>query len=145
MSHYATANDLLNRVAPEIGVSPVSNPYASTNRVFTQLRYLLDSTGQELIELYPWQQGVKEHQITTDSADSGNYTLPDDFSYMIDQTGWERANDQPLYGPLSAQDWTYLLGRDLVSTTIYGSFRLKDGKFSLFPQPPVLHFRRFDR
>jgi hypothetical protein len=42
----------------------------------------------------------------------------------------------PLFGPLSAQDWQYLLGRDLVTSSIYASFRIKDGTFNLFPQPP---------
>jgi hypothetical protein len=42
----------------------------------------------------------------------------------------------PLFGPLSPQDWQYLLGRDLVSSTIYASFRLQDGVMRLFPQPP---------
>ena len=40
-------------------------------------------------------------------------------------------------GPLSAQDWTYLKGRNLVSQSIYASFRLMDNKFDLFPQNPV--------
>ena len=55
---------------------------------------------------------------------------------MLNQTGWERSENVPLTGPLSGQAWQYLLGRDLVSTTIYASFRIKQGEFSIFPQPP---------
>lgn len=130
------ANTILNRVAAEIGVAPVIDPYASTDPLFVQMKYLLNTAGEELGQAYPWELLTRSHQITTSSLDSGDYDLPDDFGYMINQTGWERSQNIPLGGPLSAQDWTYLLGRDLVNQTIYASFRLDDGKFRIFPQPP---------
>lgn len=131
------ANDLLNRVAAEVGLEVNSNPYSSGLQHFTQMTYLLQTCGEELALAYQWEFLNESHQITTDAElDSGDYDLPSDFHYMIPQTHWERANNVPLFGPLSAQDWTYLLGRDLVSQTIYASFRLKEGKFSIFPQPP---------
>lgn len=132
----ATANDILNRVAAEVGIDPVPDPYASTNQAFKQMTYLLNIAGEELNQLYPWEEMNQEHQITTLGTDSGNYPLPSDFLYMLNQTGWERSENVPLFGPLSGQDWQYLLGRDLVSQTIYASFRMKQGQFSIFPQPP---------
>jgi len=132
----SSANDILNRVAAEVGLDTVPDPYGSAQQEFKQMRFLLDIAGEELSQLYQWEFLNKEHQITTLDTDSGDYDLPDDFLYMINQTGWERAENVPLYGPLSAQDWTYLIGRDLVSQTIYASFRLKQDKFSIFPQPP---------
>lgn len=131
-----TANDILNQVAAEIGITPVADPYGSQDDVFVQMRYLLNTAGVELVTAYPWELLNREASITTMNGDSGVYDLPDDFYYMIDQTGWERSQNVPLFGPLSAQDWQYLLGRDLVNSTIYASFRLKEGKFNLFPQPP---------
>lgn len=126
----------MNQVAAEVGLEPVTDPFGSAEQHFVQMRYLLQTAGDELALAFPWEFLVGEHQITTVDTDTGNYDLPDDFLYMIDQTGWERSENVPLFGPLSAQDWTYLLGRDLVSFTIYASFRLKDGTFSIFPQPP---------
>ena len=131
-----TANQCLNRVAAEIGVAPVVDPFASVDPTFVQLRYLLNTAGEELYQAYPWELLNRSHQITTSALDTGDYDLPDDFGYMINQTGWERDQNVPLWGPLSPQDWTYLLGRDLVNQTIYASFRLSEGKFKLFPQPP---------
>ena len=132
----ATANDILNRVAAEVGLDTVPDPYASTNQAFTQMKALLNIAGEELNQLHPWEEMNREHQITTSSQDSGNYPLPADFLYMLNQTGWERSENVPLFGPLSGQAWQYLLGRDLVSSTIYASFRVKQGEFSIFPQPP---------
>jgi len=131
-----TANNILNRVAAEVGLEVDLDPYGSNDKHFIQMTYLLQTCGEELCLAYPWEFLTEEHQITTSDVDSGDYALPTDFQYMIPQTGWERANNVPLFGPLTPQDWTYLLGRDLVTQTIYASFRLKEGQFSIFPQPP---------
>ena len=131
-----TAGKILNRVAAEVGVAPVNDPYGTEDPTFQQLTYLLNIAGEELGIAYEWGVLQKEHTIVTLDTDSGDYPLPDDFNYIINQTGWERAENVPLGGPLSPQDWQYLLGRDLVTQTIYASFRLKQGYFSIFPQPP---------
>ncbi len=130
-----TANDILNRVAAEVGIAPVADPYASTDPVFVKLQYLLTTAGEELVIAHPWEFLVRSHQILTLLGDSGDYDLPDDFAYMINQTGWERNENVPLGGPLSAQDWTYLKGRDLAQNTLYASFRLAQGKFNVYPDP----------
>ena len=132
----STASEILNRVAVEIGTAPVADPYASSDPTFIQLQHMLNIAGEELLMWYPWELLVKETNIVTSNADSGDYPLPADFFSMINQTGWERNEQVPLYGPLSPQDWQYLKGRDLVSQTIYASFRLNDGMFRVFPQPP---------
>jgi hypothetical protein len=136
MARFSTANDIINRAALEVGLVPSNDAAADPDESFIQLTGLLTSAGQEMVELHPWQilRGVYEF-ITLDT-DTGTYDLPEDFSYMIDQTGWDKTNRVAIGGPLSAQDWSYLDGRDLVSQSIYASFRLVDGKFDLYPQPP---------
>lgn len=136
MARYLSVDDIINRAAVEAGLLPSSSPVTDTDEAFIQLVGLLNSAGQELCELHPWQSLVKEYSITTTGNDDGTYNLPDDFNYMIDQTGWDRTNRVAIGGPLSAQDWTYLVGRDLVSQSIYASFRQVDGKLDLYPQPP---------
>lgn len=137
-TRIATAEKIINRAAIEIGLAPVADPFASDDPSFLQLVALLNTVGEELCTAYQWEFLTRSHQITTAALDTGDYSLPSDFLYMIPQTGWERANNMPLAGPLSSQDWTYLLGRDLVSTTIYASFRIREGSFSIFPQPPPI-------
>ncbi len=130
-----TANEILNQVAAEIGLMPVADPYGSQDEAFIQMRYLLNTAGKELITAYPWELLNRQTSITTAPGDSGDYPLPDDFYYMIDQTGWERSQRVPLGGPLSPQDWQFLVARNF-NSTIYASFRIDEGKFRLFPQPP---------
>lgn len=145
MGRYSTVNEILNRTALEVGLIPVTDPEASSDESFIQLTGLLTSAGQEMVELHPWQILRGVYEFTTTDTDTGTYDLPDDFSYMIDQTGWDQTNRVAVGGPLSAQDWSYLLGRDLVSQSIYASFRLVDGKFDLFPQPPPVDLKiRFE-
>lgn len=131
-----TANNILNRVAAECGLEPVEDAYSTPDPAFIQMRYLLNAAGEELVQAYPWEVLIKEHQIITAPLDTGNYPLPDDFLYMINQTGWERNQQVPLFGPLTPQEWQYLIGSNLVSSTIYASFRLQEGLFRIFPQPP---------
>lgn len=136
MARLEKVNSILRGVIGEVGLDPSdANPYGSVDPNFIQLRILLESACQELVELHPWQILKKEHQILTTSADSGTYDLPSDFCYMIDQTGWERTNRLALGGPLTSQEWAYLKGRNLVSSTIYACFRFTDNKFDLYPTP----------
>lgn len=129
------ASEILNRAAAEVGVAPVPEPYSTQEQVFMQMQYLLNTAGEELMQAYPWEFLVRSHQITTVQGQSV-YPLPDDFGYMINQTGWEQSQNVPLGGPLSAQDWTYLKGRNLAQNTLYASFRIAQGELHIYPDPP---------
>ena len=137
ISRFITNNEVINRVAVEVGLTPQSDVFSNDDPAFTQLQYLLTTSCQELMEMYPWQILTRSFQLTTTLDQIGKLKLPDDFAYMIDQTGWERKENVPLIGPLSAQDWAYLLGRDLVGSTIYASFRYNENELWIFPQNPM--------
>ena len=137
VSRFITNNEICNRVAVEVGLTPVSDVFASEDPAFVQLTYLLTTAVQELMEMYPWQILTRQFQHTTVQDEVGIIDLPNDFAYMIDQTGWERRENVPLIGPLSPQDWTFLEGRDLVGSTIYASFRFDQNKFTIFPNDPM--------
>lgn len=156
MARLSTANDIINRVAVEVGLLKVSDPVASLDETFIQLVELLNAAGQEMVELHEWQVLRGKYAVLTgttppaDPSTPGTFDLPDDFSYMIDQTGWEHSNRVAIGGPLSAQDWTYLEGRDLISQSIYASFRLVENQFDIYPQDPVpdgldIHFEYISR
>lgn len=137
VNRYSTVNDIVNQVAVEVGLAPVADIFATTDVSFEQLRYLLQSSLKELLELHPWQILTRTFDYTTVHGETGKIALPTDFGYMIPQTGWEQNNNVPLVGPLSPQDWTYLQGRDLVGSTIYASFRLNENELWIFPQNPA--------
>lgn len=140
MPRYDTAGDIINAVAAETISTTTSDPFTSTDPAFVQLVQLLTNSGRELLGLHQWNKFVKEHSITTAvPPDDGNYDLPDDFAYFIDQTGWTPTNaglGLPLGGPLSEQDWAYLVNTNLASSTIFVSFKMSEGQFQVLPQPP---------
>lgn len=137
VSRFITNNDIINRVAVEVGLTAVTDVFTSDDPAFIQLQYLLTASAQELLEMYPWQILTRNYQRTTVADESGDLPLPADFAYMLDQTGWEQSQNVPLIGPLSAQEWTYLLGRDLVGSTIYASFRFDQNMLRIFPNDPM--------
>jgi hypothetical protein len=137
---YARADDILNNVASACGLTPVSNPFTSTDPSFLQMIRILNAAGQELIGLHEWQKLQKAHTILTAvPPDDGDYDLPTDYSYMINQTGWTPSSSGlglPVGGPLSPQDWAYMTNVTATALTLFISFRIAEGLFRVFPQPP---------
>lgn len=133
----ATANDILNQVGVEIGLDPVNDPFSATDATYRQMKYLINTAGEELCQLYPWEFLRKEGEIIVDAADSGQYDLPDDFLYLQNQTMWNRTNRRPVMGPLSPQDWQLLKGWDSTGELTYVSYRLTEDKLQLWPEPPA--------
>jgi hypothetical protein len=150
MARLYDANTIINRAAVECGLLKDPNPLDSQDESFVQLSELLNAAGQEMVELNPWQILEKPFTVLTQDTDSGSYDLPDDFAYMMDQTGWEHTNRLPMGGPLSSQDWAWLEGRNLINSTMYASFQLQNNKFDIYPNNPVpegldIHFQYISR
>lgn len=131
---YWNAGQIIAQVQAEVGLEPEQDPYASTDQASKQLTYLLTATGKELLRMFPWRDLARNHTFTTPAPNNdGVYDLPEDFAYMLPQTHWNTTDAVPVFGPISPSDWSYLVGRGLVSSTIYISFRLQDRKFTIFP------------
>lgn len=141
MARFDTAAEIVNSAAVECGLTASADVFASSDAAFVQMRTMLTNVGRELLALHQWNRFVKVHSITTNvPPDTGDYDLPDDFAYMIDQTGWtptNGGNGLPLGGPLSEQDWTYLVNTNLAASQIYVSFKIAEGLIQLLPQPPA--------
>lgn len=133
MARYETAAQAINQAATECGLTAVSDPYASTDPAFIQLRNILRSCGRELLTMYEWQQLKKTYSFVTTTAAS--YDFPTDFDHMLDGTQWDPTTRLPLGGPLTDQDFAYLVNTNLASSTIYISFRENAGQFKILPNP----------
>jgi len=99
--------------------------------------------------MHEWQTLNKQFTLTMHNTDSGKYDLPADFGYMIEQTGWNPTNLLPLGGPMTPQNWEYLVNTGLATDTIYVTFRVNQGQFWVLPQPPqegsVINFEYVSR
>lgn len=141
MARYDEAGDIINVAAAECGLTPVEDPYLSQDPSFTQLCTLLTAAGQELLALHEWNRMNRTHEIifgttVSNPPDTGKFDFPDDFGYFIDQTGWSETERLPLGGPLTAQDYAYLVNTNLASSTVYVTFRQNEGQFWVLPDPP---------
>jgi hypothetical protein len=140
MSRFQSAGDLINRVAVSVGLQRTADPFASSDPAYVQLCTLATECGDDLVQENDWQQLQRTESFVTMVGDTGLYPLPDDFSYMIEQTGWQQGAPgaaYPLLGPASAQWWSYLEASQLYTVTIYAWFRIAEGLLQLWPQPPA--------
>ena len=129
-----TVNEILNRVAVEVGLDTTQDPFSSTDRNFVQLRTLLNIAGEELAIMYDWNVLTARTGIDTTEDQSGAYALPKDFLRITNQTAWEHNNRVPV-PMISPQEWSAMNGRNYVSDTIYPKYRLQNGLFTVYPQP----------
>lgn len=132
MALFDTAGNIINAVASEVGLDTVADPYASSDPNMIQLAALLNAVGDELNQLFDWQQHRREGTITT--VGSNPYTPPADFDRMIDQTQWSTDQNTPLGGPLNAQDWQYLVNSGVGASDFWVSFRIAEQSFYVMPE-----------
>jgi len=142
MARYDEAGDIINRAAAECGITPVTDPFLSTDSSFKELVVFFTSAGQEMLALYEWNKLNRTHSIITGTTPSnpigtGKYDLPDDFGYFIDQTGWDKTERLPLGGPMTNQDYAYLVNTNLANSTVFVTFRMNEGQFWVLPDPPL--------
>jgi hypothetical protein len=139
MPRFDTAGNIINGAAGEVGLTPVSDPFASTDPNFVQLRNLLTVCGRELFGARSngWAKLTRKFSFTTPAVPVTNVVaLPTDFGYFLDQTGWNPTERLPLGGPLTVQDWDYLVATNLAPSTIYLCFYFEAGEIRLLPNPP---------
>lgn len=133
MANYWTTLQVLNQISGELGLTRTASVSGLVEVQAIQLLALLNSSGNELMLYYPWEQFHKEWVFNT-VLDQGDYDLPSDWNYAVDQTQWDRSNHWPLLGPKSAQEWAWLKG-GLLSVAPRLRFRIQENKFKLWPVP----------
>lgn len=136
-TRFETANVIVNQAASECGLLPITDVFATSDPSFKQMTYLLTSCGRDLVEEYPWNRVIRTHEITVAGGDDGKYTLPSDFAYMINQTGWNRSLGEMMGGPAGDQLWANIEANNTVAP-LYITFHFREGEFWVWPQPPAV-------
>jgi hypothetical protein len=134
---FEQAGSIINDAAVELGLAPLANnggaAQSSTDPNFMLLWRLLKRVGRQLALEHDWVQLRKEHSFTTDGVES-EYDLPEDFSRMVNQTGWNRTQDRSLH-PSGEPLWQYLKASDSTLGLMF-VFLPKRQTLELWPQPP---------
>lgn len=128
-----TAGQILNMVATEAGLPEASDPYASTNAYFVQMRTLLKSAGMEIGQARDWKVLEREATITGDGVTT-SWALPSDFLRMKDGSGYDRSEDRAFGGPVSAKGWQRLKASGVVPS-MRPLYRVQGGRMVFFEAP----------
>ena len=139
---------ICQQVANDIGISKpitiVGNPDQTAVRLLAQATVALEELGRA----YNWLELVTEHPFST-VASQDDYSLPSDFSRLVNQTLWDRSNFEEIRGPLSPQQWQEYKSSVLASTaTIWKKFRIRNVSgttyFSIHPTPDAVESLVFE-
>lgn len=132
MSLLSVVQTACKRLGLPVPTTVISN----ANTLVTQLLSLLEEGGKEVRDTYYWPQLNRTATITLVDAQSG-YNLPSDINFTLARTQWDRTNQWPLVGPLSAEQWqTYKSGIAVPATRrLYRVMGFGPAKFEIYPTP----------
>lgn len=101
----------------EIGIARPSAVISNTDDQIKQLLHFVDREGIQLAKDHDWVGLQKLHSFTTVDG-TAEYALPTDYSRLIRNTEWDRAENWPMFGPVTPQQWqtikSGLIGRGVV-------------------------------
>ena len=127
----ATALKIIQTVAAETGL-PIPITLSSTDIGTVQLVALLNSAGYESCIYYPWEFLQEKQLIVTDGVNT-SFPLPADYLYQIDNTGNSIAQPNTLFGPITAQVWSY--NESSIMGGITTMYQIRDNLMQFFPLP----------
>lgn len=132
-----TAGDIINTVAVEVGLTAVTDVYASTNPLFVQLVTLLRIAGRELVYKFPDPNLRIDYSFDTGAAPTTNvFDLPSDFAYIRSQTGWDEVSNLAVPGGLTDADWSFLTGSGAGNDGWFIAYKENANEIWLYPNPP---------
>jgi hypothetical protein len=100
-----------------------------------QLLALANRTGRTLANDLRWQVLLSTYTFAT-VASTANYSLPSDFGRFANLTQWDRTNDNPVRGPVTAMEWEYLQSSGFGASSIFDKvFRIAGNYFAIYPTP----------
>tara|TARA_R110000824_G_scaffold87622_1_gene215963 strand:- start:5338 stop:6033 length:696 start_codon:yes stop_codon:yes gene_type:complete len=126
---------MINGAQDTIGLNRSATVVSSTDTNTRTLLALAQTEGQEVLERFSWPQTQAEATHTTLAAQLQGVmtTIAPGFSYIINQTFWNRTLTQPVLGPLSPSEWQLLVAR--TTTGPYSQFRIRAGQLFAYPAP----------
>ncbi len=84
--------------------------FASTDAQITQLRGLLQATGNDLVAVHEWSSLVNQTTFTCAGTNAQTGTPPAGFDRMSDGVDiWNATRKQKIVGPVTAREWTDLI------------------------------------
>src|SRR5688572_13310566 len=132
MAVRASVLTIVNQALQELGLPQVTTTLSALDdETGFQTLGLMNALGTQLVKVHDWQFLEKVQQFTGDGVQT-QFPLPADFGRIVNQTQWASAMKRPMYGPMSAQGWSWVQ-YGIVSVGVYYRYRILDDLFSVFP------------
>lgn len=131
-----TMLSIINSAQKRLGLNVSSTVAGNSDDTTVQMLNLLNQAGEELAEVYTWQALQKEATFTTLAAESqGAITsiATWGFSYIRNQTIWNRDLRRPVFGALNAEEWQLLKASSVQGP--YSQYRIRGGLLMFIPSP----------
>jgi len=112
----------------------------STDPKTQQAVEFINEAGQELAARHSWQVLVNESTfLTTGNESQGTIQALSGpgYSYVLNETMWNRTQRRPLFGPKSSSEWQLLKAQ--FSSGPWSSYRIRQNQVLFFPTTPVGH------
>lgn len=135
MATRATVQYIIDGALAELGIQSGTVGAANQGQNVTQALALLQSLGRDAINVHDWQFLMNTANYTGDGTTT-SFTMPNDFSRIVNQTEWALNNKRPMIGPLSPQQWGWTQ-YGIVSVGVYFRYRILDNLFTIFPVPAI--------
>ena len=134
-----TLIELVNGVAQSVGHPKTTDVSSSQDESILRIAYYANIACTELSYMTNWQWLSRTAAITI-KANYYNepetaFDLPADYHAMVDDTHWDRNTQLPAIGPISPQDWQWMVVRRAKVTTRF-LWRIRGGQLWI-KSPPV--------
>lgn len=132
-----TMLSIVNSAQRRLGLNVSSTVAGNSDDTTVQLLALLNQAGEELAEVYTWQVLQKEATFTTVATESQGAieTVAPGFSYILNQTIWNRDLRRPIFGALNPEEWQLLKASSVQGP--FQQYRIRNDSLLLIPAPPA--------
>lgn len=137
---FTTYIEVVNLALQSVGHPTTADVASSPDEAVLRMGFYANQACNELLYQYDWQDLIKPYEISiiADAPDQVEkaFALPSDFGNFIDDTQWNRSMQLPAIGPISPQDWQWMVVRRASVTTRF-LWRLRGGQLWI-KSPPVV-------
>jgi len=131
---------MIGEVRKAMGYSAPTVVMASTDTMILELLAMANTSGQELVDVYDWQELQRQVTFTSTAAyDQGTFNddivTDGDFNRLVNNTLWNRSSIQQASGPITGVEWQQ--DQAFMAAAPFPKFRIWRGRLFIGPSVPV--------